>query len=63
MRFPTGILWLRLSGEADAVAVAFSISEYKVSYRDTPFFIPAIYETVFPEGKWRDTLGRRGLPE
>ena len=36
-KFPAGILWLRLSRGTDAVAVAFSISECKVSYLGAPF--------------------------
>ena len=36
-KFPAGILWLRLSRGTDAVAVAFSISECKVSYPGAPF--------------------------
>ena len=36
-KFPAGILWLRLSRGTDAVAVAFSISEFMVSYLGAPY--------------------------
>ena len=36
-KFPAGILWLRLSRGTNAVAVAFSISEFGVSYLGAPF--------------------------